>query len=77
YCNKNLDGAHGAEVDATATWEILVAQLQKYPQLGTSVESVLKITGEEDLVDFARRFIMEKGVEVFNFGKHKGRPVTD
>jgi len=77
YCNKNLDGAHGAEVDATATWEILVAQLQKYPQLGTSVESVLKITGDEDLVDFARRFIMEKGVEVFNFGKHKGRPVTD
>jgi len=77
YCNKNLDGAHGAEVDATATWEILVAQLQKYPQLGTSVESVLKITGEEDLVDFARRFIMDKGVEVFNFGKHKGRPVTD
>jgi len=77
YCNKNLEGAHGAEVDATATWEILVAQLQKYPQLGTSVESVLKITGEEDLVDFARRFIMEKGIEVFNFGKHKGRPVTD
>jgi len=77
YCNKNLDGAHGAEVDATATWEILVAQLEKYPQLGTSVESVLKITGEEDHVDFARRFIMEKGVEVFNFGKHKGRPVTD
>ena len=77
YCNKNLDGAHGAEVDATATWEILQAQLLKYPQLGTSVETVLKITGEEDLVDFARRFIMEKGVEVFNFGKHKGRPVTD
>ncbi len=77
YCNKNLDGAHGAEVDATATWEILEAQLEKYPQLGSSVESILKVTGEEDLVDFARRFIMDKGVEVFNFGKHKGRPVTD
>jgi len=77
YCNKNLDGAHGAEVDATATWEILQAQLEKYPQLGNSIESVLKITGEEDLVDFARRFIMDKGIEVFNFGKHKGRPVTD
>lgn len=77
YCNKNLDGAHSAEVDATATWEILQAQLDKYPQLGTTVESVLKVTGEEEIVDFARRFIMEKGVELFNFGKHKGRPVVD
>lgn len=77
YCGQVLDGAHSAEVDAMATWEILQAQLVKYPQLGTSVESVLKLTGEEEVVDFARRFVMEKGVEVFNFGKHKGRPVTD
>jgi DNA polymerase III subunit epsilon len=77
YCNKNLEQAHSAEVDATATWEILQAQLDKYPQLGNTVESVLKVTGEEDIVDFARRFVMEKGVEVFNFGKHKGRPVSE
>lgn len=77
YCNKNLDGAHSAEIDATATWEILQAQLEKYPQLGDSVDSILKLTGEEEIVDFARRFVMEKGVEVFNFGKHKGRAVTD
>ena len=77
YCGKNLEGAHGAEVDAVATWEILQAQLEKYPQLGNSIESVLKVSGDEDLVDFARRFVMEKGVEVFNFGKHKGRAVSD
>jgi DNA polymerase III subunit epsilon len=77
YCNKNLDGAHGAEVDATATLEVLEAQLVKYPQLGTDVDSILKFTGDEIVVDFARRFIMENGVEKFNFGKHKGRPVTD
>jgi DNA polymerase III subunit epsilon len=28
-------------------------------------------------VDFARRFVLENGVEVFNFGKHKGRSVSD
>ena len=77
YCNKNLEGAHSAEVDASATWEILIAQLQKYPQLGNTVESVLKITGEEKIVDFARRFIFDNGIEVFNFGKHKGRSVID
>jgi DNA polymerase-3 subunit epsilon len=77
YCNKILDGAHSAEVDATATYEILEAQLERYPELGTTVESVIKTIGEEAIVDFARRFIFENGVEVFNFGKYKGRPVAE
>ncbi|HTQ27811.1 MAG TPA: 3'-5' exonuclease [Puia sp.] len=77
YCNKNLEGAHGAAVDAAATLEVLEAQLDKYPQLGTDVDSIVKFTGEDQIVDFARRFTMENGVEVFNFGKHKGRPVAD
>jgi DNA polymerase III subunit epsilon len=76
YCSKELDGAHSAEVDAMATWEVLEAQVQRYPQLGNTVEGILKATGREEIVDFARRFIMENGVEVFNFGKHKGKPVT-
>ncbi|HET9746964.1 MAG TPA: 3'-5' exonuclease [Chitinophagaceae bacterium] len=77
YCNKVLDGAHSAEIDATATHEILIAQLQRYPDLGTSVESVLKLIGEETIVDFARRFVMENGIEIFNFGKYKGRSVAE
>ena len=78
YCNKTLDGAHGAEVDAAATEEILSAQLERYPQLGSTVDTVLKAVGEDNVIDFARRFIYnDKGVEVFNFGKHKGRPVAD
>ena len=78
YCNKTLENAHSAEADAAATAEILHAQLAKYPQLGTTVDSVLKTIGEDNIIDFARRFIFdEKGVEVFNFGKHKGRPVAD
>jgi DNA polymerase III subunit epsilon len=77
YCNKNLDGAHGAEVDASATLEILEAQVERYPSLGSSVESILKTIGEDVIVDFARRFTMDNGVEVFNFGKFKGRPVAD
>jgi DNA polymerase III subunit epsilon len=76
YCQKTLDGAHSAEVDATATWEILEAQVLRYPQIGNTIESVVKFTGEDDIVDFARRFVKENGIEVFNFGKHKGKPVT-
>ena len=77
YCGKTLEDAHSAEVDATATWEVLEAQIAKYPNIGTTVESIVKFTGEDDLVDFARRFVKMNGVEVFNFGKHKGRPVTE
>jgi DNA polymerase III subunit epsilon len=78
YCNKTLDKAHSAEEDAAATADILNAQLERYPQLGNTVDSVLKVIGEDNLIDFARRFIYDdKGVEVFNFGKHKGRPVAD
>ncbi|MBD0333608.1 MAG: 3'-5' exonuclease [Chitinophagaceae bacterium] len=78
YCNKSLEGAHSAEADALATADILEAQLQRYPQLGNTVDSVLKVVGEDAIIDFARRFIYdEKGREVFNFGKHKGKPVAD
>ncbi len=76
YCQKDLEGAHGAEVDAAATYEVLEAQIEKYSQIGNTVDSIIKFTGEEQIVDFSRRFIMENGVEVFNFGKHKGKPVT-
>lgn len=77
YCNQTLENAHSAEADAAATWEILLAQMQRYPQLGSSMDSIAGFLNEEPLVDFARRFVFEKGVEVFNFGKYKGRPVAD
>ena len=77
YCGKTLEDAHSAEADATATYEILEAQIERYAELGNNVESILKVIGEDQVVDFARRFVMENGVEVFNFGKYKGRPVAD
>lgn len=78
YCNKTLENAHSAEADASATAEILTAQLERYPQLGSNLDSILKAVGEDNLIDYARRFVYDdKGVEVFNFGKHKGRPVAE
>lgn len=77
YCNKTLDLAHSAEADATATYEVFQAQIARYPVLGTTVDTVLKAIGEDVIVDLARRFTLENGVEVFNFGKFKGRPVAE
>ena len=75
YCLKTLEDAHTAEADATATWEILEAQIERYPQIGKTVESIVKFTGEDQIIDFARRLVYENGIAVFNFGKHKGKPV--
>ncbi len=77
YCEKELEDAHSAEADASATWEILQAQITRYQHLGNTLDTILQFTGEEKIVDFARRFVMDSGVEVFNFGKHKGRPVSE
>ena len=76
YCNKILENAHSAEADAEATLEVLHAQVERYPQLGLSIETILNCIGEDDCVDFARRMIMIDGIETFNFGKHKGKPVA-
>ena len=77
YCQKSLENAHSAEVDATAKLEILSSQVERYPALGNTVDSILKSVGEEQIIDFARRFVWENGVEVFNFGKFKGKPVAE
>ena len=77
YCNKELIDAHSAEADATATWEVMEAQLDRYPQLGNTIESIFKVIGEEEIVDFARRMVVQNGKVVFNFGKHKGKGVED
>jgi len=77
YCDKVHESAHSAEADAVVTLEIFHAQLDRYPHLGNTVDSVLTAIGEEVIIDFARRFAMENGVEIFNFGKHKDRPIHD
>jgi len=77
YCDKDLEHAHSAEADAAATWEVLDAQIQRYANIGNTVDSIVNFTGEEKIVDFAKRFIMQNGEIVFNFGKHKGKTAKE
>ncbi|MBK8610750.1 MAG: 3'-5' exonuclease [Chitinophagaceae bacterium] len=78
FCDKELVDAHSAEADVDATIDVLMAQLERYKNLGNSVESILEVIGEDKIVDYARRFSFDdKGTEVFNFGKHKGKAVKD
>jgi DNA polymerase-3 subunit epsilon len=76
YCKKDLDNAHSALADATATFEILKAQLDRYDDLENEVSKLSEISSYNNIVDFAGRIIFdENGVEIFNFGKHKGKAV--
>lgn len=79
YCDKQLENAHSAEADTKATYEVLKSQLERYPDLVNDIEVLSKeYSSFNNNVDFAGRMIYdEKGVELFNFGKHKGKPVTE
>lgn len=78
YCNKDLDNAHTAEADTMATYEVLKAQLDRYPELQNDIDFLSKYSSFTDNVDFAGRMIYnDKGEEMFNFGKYKGQRVTD
>jgi DNA polymerase-3 subunit epsilon len=78
YCNKELKDAHTATADTRATYEILQAQLDKYPDLENDVDYLSDYSAQNKNVDFAGRIIYNaKGVEVFNFGKYKGIPVEE
>ncbi len=78
FCEKELVNAHSAQADVEATIDVFLAQLNRYQQLGSTVESILQKIGEDKIVDYARRFgFDDKGNEVFNFGKYKGRCVAE
>ncbi len=79
YCGKELVDAHSAEADTMATYEVLKAQLDRYPDdLQNDVEFLSEFSQRDNSVDFAGRIVYDdKGVECFGFGKHKGRPVAD
>ena len=78
YCNKDLANAHSAEADTMATYEVLKAQLDRYPELENDVNFLSKYSSFTNNVDFAGRMVYnEKGQEVINFGKYKGRLVEE
>ena len=78
YCNKDLANAHSAEADTMATYEVLKAQLDRYPELENDVNFLSKYSSFTNNVDFAGRMVYnEKGQEVINFGKYTGRLVEE
>ena len=90
YCGKPLENAHSALADTQATYEVLMAQMDKYEgepvkdllgkELGT-IKNDMNILHEltnQRMVDLAGRMVYnDKGEETFNFGKHRGKLVSE
>lgn len=79
YCKKELDDAHTAEADTKATYEVLKAQLDTYPdELKNDMAFLADYSSFNRNVDFAGRIVYDNNnVEVFNFGKYKGASVKE
>ncbi|HOH99006.1 MAG TPA: exonuclease domain-containing protein [Bacteroidales bacterium] len=90
YCNKELVNAHSAEADTRATYEVLLAQLDRYQHetikdangklytpVQNDVDALHKFSYYSKFVDLAGHIVYDdKNVEIFNFGKYKGRSVS-
>ncbi len=90
YINKELEDSHTAEADAEASMQVLLAQVERYDgedvmdvsgrkvgEIRNDIDTLSNILWS-DMVDLAGRMIRnDKGEEIFNFGKHKGKRVVD
>lgn len=89
YCQKELIDAHNAMADTKATYEVLLAQVKRYEgkdavdtmgnkiaTINNDVEVLSKLSPSK-MIDLAGRMVYKNGIEVFNFGKHKGKPVKE
>ncbi len=78
YCDKDLTDAHSAEADTRATYEVLKAQLDRYPELENDITALADFSNRGDMADYAGRIAYnDKGEEIFNFGKYKGMKVSE
>ncbi len=91
YCDSNLENAHDAEADTRATLEVFKAQIERYKDTEYTDQqgkvSIPVVNRIDDLARFSEILpkadlvghigINAEGVEVFNFGKHKGKSVEE
>jgi DNA polymerase III subunit epsilon len=91
YCGKELVDAHAAEADTKATYEILLSQIERYEgvehedregdvsmPIKNDMDALHQFSYNQRNADLVGHIgYNNKGKEVFNFGKHKGRLVED
>jgi len=80
YCQKELEGAHGALADILGTVDVFEAQISKYEDLPQSIQELALFSNYGNIkLDMAGKFVMaEDGKTILlNFGKNKGLPAKN
>ncbi len=79
YLGRDLEGAHGAGADVAATADVLLAQIERYPDLPATVAALDAFTdpAPPGAVDRTGKFVLREGVVVFAFGRHRGRALDE
>ena len=77
YCDETLENAHDAEADTLASYKVFMAQMEIYDDIGSTIDEVHNFcTDGKEIIDFGMSLTRnDKGEVVFNFGKHKGKPI--
>ena len=79
YCGKDLTDAHSANADTMATYEVLMAQTERYPDLPKDVTGLAQYSApSQKFADLAGKLSYNaNGDVVFAFGKYKDVPVSE
>ena len=79
YLQRDHTGAHGAEADAEATLDVLLAQLNHYGDLDPTIPGLADASRHkgERFVDQDRKLEWRDGEACLTFGKHSGKRLRD
>lgn len=77
YLGRELGDAHSAAADAAAARDVLLAQLERYPDLPVTPEELNKRFGDRSRVDPEGKLVWRSGEITINFGKYRGRSLRE
>ena len=78
YCDKELINAHSAMADTDATYEVLLAQVDRYEELENNLDFLSEFSTRKRSLDVAGFIVLNKEDQAcFSFGKHKGKTVDE
>lgn len=79
YCGRDHEGAHDALADVEATTDVLIAQLERYPDLPVDTAGLGEFSGDRDRTpDPAGKLRFdERGTVCLGFGKYAGWPLEN
>lgn len=75
FCDRTHEGAHGTTADVVATLEVLLAQLDRYPELAPTIEVLDQVGRDASFIDREGKVVWKGGEACINVGAQRGTPL--